>query len=205
MTHAATEPQTRNIRATIFWVALFGLAALYLLQTITPLRLDNDSVAYLDITVSLVEGTARPETGLPLGYPAYASLLDRFGIASSISLVLSNCLFLATGLASVWHMLGSRHEARRRWTVAIALLAVPVVRSIAMPLPEPMFFGVSLLALAVMTAADDFDGAKRLQLLLMAIVLTAIAITTRLVGFALVPALWCGPVSPGHIGKGSPA
>lgn len=52
-----------------------------------------------------------------------------------------------------------------------------------------MFFGVSLLALAVMTAADDFDGAKRLQLLLMAIVLTAIAITTRLVGFARVPAL----------------
>ncbi|HVF39492.1 MAG TPA: hypothetical protein VM939_06280 [Gemmatimonadaceae bacterium] len=173
----------------MFRAGLAALTALYLLQIFTPLRLDNDSVVYLLLGVGLSEGTALLDVGLPLGYPAYMSLLDRAGIASSISIVLSNCVFLATGVASVWYMLGPEAETRRRWTVLLSLLAVPIVRSIAMPLPEAMFFGISLLCLAVMTAADKRHGARRLQLLIAAIVLTALAITVRLVGFALVPAL----------------
>ena len=153
------------------------------------MRLDNDSVVYLYMATSLADGVPFQPTGLPIGYPAFISLLIRAGLGSSFLFVLANCAFIAIGLKSVSYLFDKRPDGRPSWAVLLTLLSVPLIRYLPMHLPETMFFGISLLAVAVMTEATRSTGRRRFALLAGALVLTAIAITVRLVGFALVPAL----------------
>lgn len=170
-------------------LAILALGAVYLLQALSPMRLDNDSVVYLHMATSMTDGVPRETTGLPIGYPAFISLLERLGLGVSFFFVLANCAFIAIGLMSLAYLFDKRPDGRESWVVPLTLLSVPLIRYIAMHLPETMFFGISLLAVALMTAATRNVGRRRFAFLGAAVVLTAAAITVRLVGFALVPPL----------------
>lgn len=186
------EPASRGIsgrRPDAVRTSIAVLAVAYLAQTLTPLRLDNDSVVYLRMAAAMADGVSIEPTGLPIGYPAMVALLDRIGLGSSFFFVLVNCAFIALGLYSVWYVFSARTVGRRTIIVPMTMLAIPLIRYLAMPLPESMFFGVSLAAIATMTAATRNTGRVRLQFIAVAVVLSAIAILVRLVGFALVPAL----------------
>jgi len=188
---ATAAPQTgmtiSSMRLLPAVVAVLG--ALYLLQVMSPLRLDNDSVVYLRMATSLVDGTALDPSGLPPGYPALIALLDTLGLGFPFVFVLANVAFIAIGLVAVQYLFDKPESGRRSWVVPLTLLAITVIRYLAMPLPESMFFGISLSAVAVMTAATRKTGWDRARLLSIAMVLTVVAITVRLVGVALVPAL----------------
>lgn len=170
-------------------VVVTVLGALYLLQTLSPMRLDNDSVVYLRMAASLVDGVPMEKTGLPPGYPALVAVLEMLGMGRYFVFVMVNIAFIAMGLAAAQYLFGKREFGRRSWVVPLTMLAVALIRYMPMPLPESMFFGVSMVAVAVMTAATRSMGGRRAKLLALALMLTIVAITVRLVGLALVPAM----------------
>lgn len=188
---ATPAPQTRktisSVRLLPAVVAVLG--AMYLLQALSPLRLDNDSVVYLRMATSFVDGVALDPTGLPPGYPALIALLDTLGLGFPFVFVLANIASIALGLVSAQYLFDNPESGRRSWVVPLTMLAVSVIKYMPMPLPESLFFGISLSAVAVMTAATRRTGMGRARLLLLALVLTLVAVTVRLVGVALVPAL----------------
>jgi hypothetical protein len=132
-----------------------------------------------------------PQIPLPLGFPVIVSILDRVGLGSSFFFVLANCLFLGVGLFSLWQLLRDCPARVRQTTVVFTLLAVPVVKSVPIALPEAAFFGCSLLALSLMTLAGTASQRRRVVMLGAAFVLTALATSIRLVGVALIaPMVW---------------
>jgi hypothetical protein len=169
--------------------AIGGISVLYLLQSASPLRLDHDAFDQLGMAAARADGLPLPSPYLPPGYSIILAALDRAGLGSSFFFVLANCFFLAIGLAAVWQLLGSRSVRFRQWTILLTLLATPVIRSVAIPLPEAAFFGTSLLALWAATTAHTARSGKRELLFACAFVLTAIAASIRLVGIALIPPL----------------
>jgi len=183
------------------WATVFGaVCIMYLAQTATPLRLDDDTVDYLRMAAALADGRIVPGLPLPIGYPVILSLLDRAGFASSFHFVLANCLFLALGLFSVWKLLADYPMPVRQATPLFTMLAIPVVKSVPIALPEAAFFGVSLLALWAMTAARAASPWKRRWLLASAFVCVAAVVSIRTVGLALLPAFFwaCAQVPPGR-------
>jgi hypothetical protein len=188
-TEAVTPRSTSERRYGVLPVVVSVLGALYLLQAVSPLRLDNDSVVYLRMATSLADGTALDRTGLPPGYPALIAILDSLGLGRSFVFVLVNCAFIAMGLAAAQYLFAKPESGRKSWVVPLTMLAVALIRYLPMPLPESMFFGISMVAVAAMSAATGTTGRRRVLLLCAALVVTIVAITVRLVGFALVPAL----------------
>ena len=175
----------------LFPAATAVLAALYLLQTVTPLRLDTDSLNYLIMGTAIADGRPVPPIGLPTGYSEIIALLDRAGIASSFHFVLANCVFLGVGLFAVWTLLGSENERARQAVVILTLFSFTIVRSIAMPMPEPAFFCVSLVAIALLCRSQGVGLPARMVMIAAAIGLTILAVSLRIIGLALVPAiLW---------------
>lgn len=169
--------------------AVAVLGAVYLLQAVTPLRLDNDAVVYLRMATSFADGIPMDRTGLPPGYPALVAFLDSLGLGFPFVFVLVNMAFIAAGLAAAHYLFDASASGRPSWVVPLTMVSVVVVRYLPMPLPESMFFGMSLTAVALMTAGTRSIGARRGWLLCGALALTIAAIMVRLVGVALLPAL----------------
>jgi hypothetical protein len=180
----------------IFPAVLSVLAALYLLQTASPLRLDNDAVDYLSRAAALADGRELPLVWVLPGFPAMIAILDHAGLGSSFYFILLNCLFMALGLLAAWHILADYPPAVRRWTLALTLLSVPMVRNVSLPIPEAVFFGLSLLALWAATASTRAASGKRLGLWTAAVILTAIASSVRVAGLTLIPALIWSCLAP---------
>ncbi len=182
----------RVSRDRVLSYALGATSFLYLLQCLSPLRFGGDSVRYLSYAVSIADGTAPDAAGYPPGYPAFIALLDRLHIASGFTFNLANCAFFAIGLISVRRIFNARREGTGNLVALITLMSWLFIRVIAMPIPEPMFFGSSLVAVALMDeSARTTRGSRRAVMLLAAAVLSAIAMTTRVVGVCLVvPLVW---------------
>ena len=171
-----------------FIAAMIALAVTYLVQAATPLRLDDDAVDYLRTAAAISDGIALPTLPIPNGYPHLLSLLERGGLATSPGFVIVNCVFLFIGLYGVWRLRQYGVRARQLAIVA-TLLAIPVVKSVTIALPDAVFFGTSLLAVLCLTSAVDDRGSKRVSLLIVAGAFTIIAISLRYAGIALIPAL----------------
>lgn len=168
---------------------LATLSALYLLQTATPLRIDNDVVDYLRLSAAIADGRPLPDIKLPLGYPLFISVLDRAGLGSSLFFVLANCLFLGLGLWAVWKIFDDCPPLLRQMIVLLTLLVTQIIRSVALPLPETAFFATSLLSLMAMKMAVLAEGRRRMAWFGTAFVLVVVATGVRLAGVALIPAL----------------
>jgi hypothetical protein len=176
-------------RYPLLLASLLALGALYLLQVASPLRLESDAVDYLRTAAALEDGRALPTVPFPPGYPIIIAALDRAGLGSVLYFVLANCLFLGLGLWATWSLHQERPARVRLWILAATLLAIPVVKSVAAPLPEAAFFGASLVALASATSAGSAHGMKRLILFVLSFAAAVVAVSIRSVGVALIPAL----------------
>ena len=167
--------RSRFLHPWLFAGALASLSVFYLLQTATPLRIDNDAVDYLRMGAAIADGRSLPAVTLPLGYPVFLALLDRAGLGSSFFFVLANCFFLGVGLWAAWKIFDDRPAPLRQAIVLLTLLVTPVVRSVAAPLPETAFFATSLLALLAMKIAVSAEGRSRLRWFATAFVLAGVA------------------------------
>jgi hypothetical protein len=164
---------------------------IYLLQTASPLRLEHDSVIYFRIAMGLLNVAPPPSTGYPVGYPALLAALDRAGISSPAVVVLTNCIFIAMGLAALSMLFPNARRVTRLWIIILSLLSYPMIRSAAMPLTEAAYFGVSMASVLAMTLAIRRRGPTAVALLICAGFLAAAAVSIRAIGVALAPALLC--------------
>lgn len=170
----------------ILIAAIVALVLAYVIQAATPLRLDDDTLDYLNIAAALTDGRATPNLPIPHGYSWIVSFLERAGMGVSAFFVLANCFFLALGLASLWMMRDYSRTARLA-AIAATLLAVPVIKSEPMALPDAAFLGVFLLALLFMT----IESGRTLIAIVCVAILIVIAINLRYAGIALVaPLAW---------------
>lgn len=189
-------------RYPLLLTTLLALGALYLLQSATPLRLESDAVDYLRTAAALEDGRALPKVPFPPGYPIIIAVLDRVGLGSVLYFVLANCLFLGLGLWATWSIHRGRPARERLWILAATLLALPVVKSVAAPLPEAAFFGASLVAIATASSAGSAHGMKQLILFVVSFGAAFVAISIRSVGVALIPALlWACLIAVDNSGK----
>jgi hypothetical protein len=165
--------------------ALIGLV--YFVQILTPFRLDNDSVVYLRMGVDIAGGHVPTGNGLPFGYPYFTGTLDRLGIRWSFLFVAANCIFLAAGLASIWYLFVRNKPARNWWIIVLTMLCYVPIKYVTLSLPDPMFFGTSLVTLALLTRAWSSAGSERFTLLTVSALLIGVSMAIRIVGIALIP------------------
>jgi hypothetical protein len=189
LTASGAPLESAGQRAAIIRLGTALIAFVYVLQALSPMRLDNDSVVYLTVASDLAQGNPIHTTGLPVGYSAFIALLDILGIAKSFVFVLANCAFIMTGVFLarwIYRQEGSRNADL---IVPLSLLAVSIIHTLPLHLPEAMFLATSLGALACMTEASRSAGTRRAAFFGLALVLTSISVVVRLAGFALLPAL----------------
>lgn len=172
-----------------FEVSLALIAAVYLVQVVTPIRLDTDSVRYLMIAIGIADGTPTAGIGASTGYPLIVAALIKMGFDSAPMIVVLNLVSIALGMLAVWHISSDFDPAVRKWTVILTLLSFSVLRTVVMPNSEPLYFGASLVALSSMRAATRERSWRKYLFLLGAFGLAIFAIAVRLVGVALLPAL----------------
>ncbi len=170
-------------------LAVGAIGIVYLLQILTPFRLDNDSVVYLRLGIDIASGTWPQRAGLPLGYPIFTGTLDRLGIHWSFVFVLANCIFFAAGLNALWYVFVRGRPESSWWIIVIAMLCYLPIKFVTMSLPETLFFGTSLTTLALLSEAWVSTGSRRFALLCASVVMIGVSIAVRLVGCALIPPL----------------
>jgi hypothetical protein len=172
--------------------AVMSLGGLYLLQLVAPLRIDNDSVAYLVAAIELADHGLPSTSSLPVGYPALVAVLIRAGLASAQSLMMVNLLSIAAAMGALWWIARDRPRPIRLAAVAMSLLSYPILRSAIMAQPDALALALILGAVAVTTSITSARTLKNLSLMMVAGALTAAACATRMAAVVLVlPLLWC--------------
>ena len=179
------------------------VAAAYLAQLASPLRLNNDAEAYLFLAHSVCQGQGftidGEPTHFPPGYPATVALLDRIGLAHAPGLIALNLLALALGLHA-WARLHRRAFDATPTTTAITLAATllswPMIKHATLPVSESLYTGLSLFTLALLHDVQSRTGRSRWLLLGVGLVLSVLAISVRTIGITLLPALLVAACPP---------
>ena len=178
-----------------------SLAFVYLLQASSPLRLNTDSLTFLSIGASVADGHGflfhGQPTHFPLGYPAMVAILDRIGLASSCSFIILNCIFLGITLLSSYLLYRNPLGFKASTSVGLCcfvMLSFVLVKHMTLPLSDVPFMGIFTPALLFLVRSRDEAGQIKWVFMVSAILLTALAITVRTVGVALLPAFvwWVG-------------
>jgi hypothetical protein len=167
------------------------LAAVYLVQLASPLRLDTDSASYLQIASSIADGHGAHPAGtpsFPVGYPLLVAGLDNVGLGAAWAIVALNLAALALATASLWVVLRRGlllGETAAGIVCALSLLSSTLAKSAVMPLSEIAFYGLAAASLALLTIGAE----RRPSLLVGGIVLALAACSVRTAGIALAPAV----------------
>ncbi|MEO7368503.1 MAG: hypothetical protein ABIZ36_11130, partial [Gemmatimonadaceae bacterium] len=180
---------TRLLNDKWFPCALGMLAMAYLIQVVTPLRLNHDSVLYFRIAMSVVDHAPRPDIPLPNGFPLLIVALEQLGFKVKSALVLLDVLSIFAGLLGAWAAMEKVDVRVRRVAIVMTLLCFSVIRASAVPEPDAIYFGLSLLAVGAMQRATDPAARHRYALMFVAVALTALAGALRSAGVAMIPAL----------------
>jgi hypothetical protein len=175
-------------------LALVGGA--YLLQLASPLRLNTDSIVFLSLAQSFLEGGGfvfeERMTHFPVGYPLIVATLDRVGIASSPAFICVNLLSVGAGLLALRYLLQHSFRFSSRAALMVLLmtmLSFVFIKHITIPLSDPPYFGLSMLCLLAGTLAIDRKGASRYGFFLAEAALAIAAISIRTVGISLIPSV----------------
>lgn len=191
MTGALAHGDSRHVWVRAAPFAIGGLSCLYLIQAVTPIRLDTDGVAYLHSALQLADRGAAAH-GVPIGYPAIVAALIRLGVANAPVLVLLNFVFLAIGFASFWWIARETDPVIRQWTIALSLLSFPIIKVGVTPNTDAAGFGLMLAAVALASSMTPRRTFTNLALLLGVAMLTVATTAVRLAGLVLVVVLiWC--------------
>jgi hypothetical protein len=147
-----------------------------------PLQLGLDSPEYLAMAAVKADGYPFPHTRLPVGYPALIAVMDRGGVAAQAEFVILNLIGLAVGLAAFFYLMRGQLSAVEILGICLAtLLYRGTIELGAIPQPDLLFFGVSMLALACFAKPSPVN-------FIIGLGLCALAVSLRSVGVALIPA-----------------
>lgn len=188
--------QTRRICQ---WLLLI-VAALYLVQLPTPLRVNYDSIRLLGVGENLAEGRGFTDHGerpvFPPAYPLLVAALLRTGLPAPPVLAGFNIIMLAVGMLAMRRLLLSRYcldDTTVLGILCLFLLSFVVIKHSAIPLTDIPFFALSATALVAMEGIGELPPGRRLSLrCVLALLLVVAATLVRTIGVALWPAwLWC--------------
>ena len=181
---------TRHVILTCLAAAL----VCYLLQIVSPLRLNYDVIEFLSIAESANSGGfayhGSPRS-YPPGYPAIVSTLNVLGLGRAELLYLCNVAFLLVAVVASYVLLRRVLNLSVQAAAAIelmTLLSFVVIKHTPLFLSDIPFMGVVMVALVSISRleAPGKDFAWKLAL---ALALTAAAVCIRTAGLPLVPAL----------------
>ena len=188
---------TDSIRFRFSLALLLVLAVCFVLQVVSPLRLNTDAIVLLSMGESGAHGGGFLDDGqktvFPPGYPALLALLLSLGLAHSWVIVGLNVVFLSTGLIATRSLLIREFFEDRAAVLMIcsfSLLSYVAVKHSTIPLTDVPFFCCSMCCIAAMSRIATADSNWRFVILAGAAWFLAMAaISVRRVGVALVPPL----------------
>ena len=188
---------TDSIRFRFSLALLLVLAVCFVLQVVSPLRLNTDAIVLLSMGESGAHGEGFLDDGqktvFPPGYPALLALLLSLGLAHSWVIVGLNMVFLSTGLIATRFLLIREFFEDRAAVLTIcsfSLLSYVAVKHSTIPLTDVPFFCCSMCCIAAMSRIATADSNWRFVFLAGAAWFLAMAaISVRRAGVALVPPL----------------
>lgn len=204
-TKGAADLPIRDASAAPLWLraAVALLCLCYLVQTLSPLRLNNDGSLCLTMADRAVESGRLIAAYEPIfndgavalpGYPSILAALFRTGLTQPWAIILLNLVFISAGMwatmqiARAWGL-----SAAQRWSLAaLSLLSWVVLKHATIPVTESAFFAFSSLAIALacrVSQRTTGGSAAWVATWLLAAALAALAARTRVIGVALAPAL----------------
>jgi len=127
-----------------------AVALVYALQTLSPLRLNNDNVRLLDMANNFLLGRGFEGSYMPSGYPAFVVGLDQIGMATPFGMVFANVLLFAVGLYLVYQIV-------RRVEPDVPGLPAAIVPTIALAI-WVRSIGIMLLAAAAVAIIVAWTG-----------------------------------------------
>jgi hypothetical protein len=162
--------------------------ALYLIQLFTPLRLTSDGIDYLSFADSAIKGGGLSTLlgahfRFPKGYAVFAFLLMKAGWFTSATMVASNLIFFAVGLAFSFRTLITLGFPRNQAVLAclLTLLSFTAVKHITQGMSDFLFFAASSCVCWLMTVRSPYRWAAMS-------LCTIAAIEIRFIGLALLAA-----------------
>jgi hypothetical protein len=178
----------------LVWAVVICLAATYLLQMFSPLRLNGDATVFLSLGDSVASGHGflyhGAPTQFPPGYPLMLGFLNAMQIGYSWSYIALNLLFLGAGIAACYSLLIrdlGLPELVAGLIVCLTLLSYVLVKHTTLPQSDIPFFGLSMLTLFALLSFREATGSGTVYQLALALLLLACAIMVRTAGIALIP------------------
>lgn len=188
------------IKAALLALVLVVLGC-YALHLKSPLRLNTDAVIILTAAMHHNSGFGFNHDGEQPVYPRSAlhafAALDRWGLGTASGYTAINLVSIAMGILA-WGYVVRRAwgfgQGLAGWTTSLAviawvLLSFTLIKHVAIPLTDLPFFAISGLAMVAITAVGTVSNLRlRVGLMVLAAVLTVLAVATRTIGICLLPA-----------------
>jgi hypothetical protein len=174
------------------------LVATYLLQMLSPLRLNTDAVVFLTLGESAASGHGflfrGHSTHFPSGYPMMLAGLDCARLGVSWAFIGLNCLLAGAAVFSSYLLYKRAFGVSGQtaeFLCALLLLCWVLIKHVTLPTSDVAFLGWTSMALLAYDQAERTRNSKRGWALIAAAALVIASVATRTVGIALLPAfLW---------------
>jgi len=177
----------------VFWLLI--VSATYLLQVISPLRINNDSYQLLLMAVSSYNGDGYIGDGnatfLAIGYPYIVKVLLQVGLANSKVLVALNLLSLSVGICVLKTWMSSR------WTTHQTLLAMlfvlsswVMVKHVTIPISDLVYVGFSVLSILFICLFYKREGLGKWLWFIFSVIFCYLSLMCRTVGLSILPVIF---------------
>lgn len=180
----------------VLFLAVSVVGLIYLLQLASPLRTQNDSIAYLSMAESAARGEGflvdGEETRYPPGYAAILVACMRTGAARSSVFIAINIALLAVGLTALHFVLRKGMGLTTREATMVVLLCLLSRGFIKYTLPvmsDIAYFAVSTGCLLAFIGAENARSPRRWGLLAAGVGLLVCATIVRTAGVTLIAPL----------------
>lgn len=177
-------------------LVILSLSSIYLMQLISPLRLQNDSIVFLSLSESFINGHGFLYNGLPThfppGYPALLSLLDFIGLRYTWIFIATNLVFLFIGNTLLYYISCEKYGINKAYyylIIVFTLLSWVFIKHVTLPLSDLTFYGLSMVAIGALSYAESAENKYWPLFFLIGILFTFLAVTVRTVGMAIFAAL----------------
>ena len=138
--------------ASFLRTVLFFVSIAYLLQVVSPLRINTDVYRLLSMAVSAHNGEGYLVNGhidqFPIGYPFIIKLLLDTGLANSSTLVMLNLISLVIGTLVSWTLYKSQSRRPHAYLVILFPLSSWVmIKHVTLPLTDLIYLALSSLSI----------------------------------------------------------
>lgn len=178
----------------LFWVFLVLSSAAYLVHTVGPLRLNVDSLTYLSVAASAIDGEGFVDRGepsqFPPGYPVLIVAFYRLGLAVPHAIGIANIIFMAVA-AVVSFRIGQSYFGLSDESACGIGAMIPLswitVKHATLPMAEMGFMAMTISALYALYRLSSESGTKKRWLWFgISTALVAGSIVFRTIGLTLV-------------------